>query len=503
MDLRETDTALKQDLNENDAKITAIGPAGENLVKFAAIMNSVYHAAGRGGAGAVMGSKRLKAIVTKGTGSITVANPERFTELAIEARKDLANHPVIQGMYNYGTSGDLETINEMGRLPCFNFRATRDERASLITGHHLVKAGYLRRRVGCFSCAISCHRYTVVDEGPFAGAYSGGPEYETCFALGSGVGVFDTEAVIKANELCNIFGLDTISTGNVIQWAMESYEREVLTKKDTDGFDLRFGNMEALAHVIPLIAHREGKLGELLADGVKEAADKLGHDSWKWAMSNSKGLDLAGTDTRFTKGYALAFAVNPRGPDHLHTQVLAEFGGSPEAIELIEKITGDKKWASSVYIEYRPEIVRFYEDVYTVTDALGFCTFTEEVVHTNPEFMSEIFMAATGVPMQAKKLMLTGKRILTLEKCFNIRLGADRKFDDLPYRMMHEPAPPGSHQEGATNSPQELNMMLDRYYELHGWDSQTSWPYRETLNHLDLDDVANELQTLNKLPKKS
>jgi aldehyde:ferredoxin oxidoreductase len=117
--------------------------------------------------------------------------------------------------------------------------------------------------------------------------------------------------------------------------------------------------------------------------------------------------------------------------------------------------------------------------------------------------MSEIFMAATGVPMQAKKLMLTGKRILTLEKCFNIRLGADRKFDDLPYRMMHEPAPPGSHQEGATNSPQELNMMLDRYYELHGWDSQTSWPYRETLNHLDLDDVANELQTLNKLPKKS
>ena len=500
MNLRETDEALKRALNEKEAKIAAIGPSGENLVKFAAIMNSVYHAAGRGGAGAVMGSKKLKAIVTRGTGSITVANPEKFTALAIEAREALAESANALGLYNYGTSGGVEAWNETGDLPCFNFQAPRDDNAPRITGEYFVKAGYLQRRVGCFSCSISCHRYTVVEKGPFAGVYSGGPEYETCYALGSGTGVFDTAALLKANELCNILGLDTISTGNVIQWAMESYERGVLTKEDTDGLDLKFGNAEALVQVIPLIARREGKLGDLLAEGVKRAADKTGHDSWKWAMSNSKSLTMSGTDTRFTKGYALAFAVNPRGPDHLHSQVLGEYGGSPDAIALIEKITGDKKWASPIYTEYRPEIVRFYEDAYSVTDALGFCTFTGRVVHTNPDYMSEIFTAATGIAMSADRLMLIGRRILTLEKCFNVRLGADRKLDDLPYRMMQEPAPPGARQEGTTNAPEELNAMLDRYYELHGWDPKTSWPHRKTLELLDLNDIAKELEELGSLP---
>ena len=210
---------------------------------------------------------------------------------------------------------------------------------------------------------------------------------------------------------------------------------------------------------------------------------------------------MSGTDTRFTKGYALAFAVNPRGSDHLHSQVLGEYGGSSDAIALIEKITGDKKWATPIYTNYRPEIVRFYEDAYTVTDALGFCTFTGKTVHTNPDYMSEIFEAATGIVMSAKRLMLTGKRILTLEKSFNVRLGADRKFEDLPYRMMHDPAPAGSRLEGATNSPDELNTMLDRYYELHGWDRKTSWPYRKTLEQLDLKDMVIELEELNRLPK--
>lgn len=502
LDVRETDHALKRDLNEKEAKITTIGPAGENQVKFAAIMNSVYHAAGRGGAGAVMGSKKLKAIATRGTGAITVADPEKFTELAINARKALTESTPALGLYNYGTSGGVEAWNAMGDLPCFNFQAAQDDKAPFITGEYFVKAKYLQRRVGCFACSISCHRYTVVEAGPYAGVYSGGPEYETCYALGSGTGVFDTAALLKANELCNILGLDTISTGNVIQWAMETYEHGVLTKEDTNGLNLKFGNAETLVQVIPLIAWRKGKLGDLLAEGTQRAADKIGHDSWKWAMNNSKGLTMSGTDTRFTKGYALAFAVNPRGPDHLHSQVLGEYGGSPDAIALIEKITGDKKWASPIFPDYRPEIVRFYEDVYSVTDALGFCTFTGGVVHTNPDYMSEIFTAATGIAMSSEHLLLIGRRILTLEKSFNVRLGTDRKLDDLPYRMMREPAPPGARQEGVINSPEELNAMLDRYYELHGWDLKSSWPRRETLEHLDLKDVAKELEELGKLPEE-
>jgi aldehyde:ferredoxin oxidoreductase len=235
---------------------------------------------------------------------------------------------------------------------------------------------------------------------------------------------------------------------------------------------------------------------------VKRAVEKVGMHTLKWAMINSKGLEHSGVDTRFTKGYALSFAVNPRGPDHLHTQVLAEYGASPEALALIKKITGDEKWASPFYTEYRAEIVRYYEDCYAVTDALGFCTFTGSVIHENPKVMAEVFSAATGIPISGEEIMLIGRRILTLEKCFNVREGADRKLDDLPWRMMNEPAPPGR-LEGAVTSREELDKMLNKYYELHGWDPNTSWPYRETLVALGLDDVAEELDKIGKLPKNS
>jgi len=192
-------------------------------------------------------------------------------------------------------------------------------------------------------------------------------------------------------------GLDTISTGSVIQWAMECYERGVLTQEDTGGIDLRFGNTDALVDVISLIAHRSGKLGNLLADGLKRASKTVGKDSWKWAICNSKGLEQSGVDIRASKAYALAFAVNPRGPDHLHTECLAEYGRSPEAIRLIEKLTRHRKYARPDLTEYRPEIVRWHEDCYAASDALGFCVFTSTNTYgVTPENMAEMFFAATG-----------------------------------------------------------------------------------------------------------
>jgi len=196
----------------------------------------------------------------------------------------------------------------------------------------------------------------------------------------------------------------------------------------------------------------------------------------------------------------LAFAVNPRGPDHLHTQVLAEYGDSPERIAIIRKITGNEKWASPFYTQHRAEIVRYYEDCYAVTDSLGFCTFTGSVIHENPETMANIFSLATGINMNESQLMLAGRRILTIEKCFNIREGADRRLDDLPWRMINEPAP--GRLKGATTSREELDKMLDRYYELHEWDPQTSWPYRETLEKLGLEDVAKTLEEIKRLSNK-
>jgi len=499
LDVRTTDETIKSELGDRDTKISCVGPAGENLVRFAAVMNSIYHAAARGGAGAVMGSKKLKAIAVRGTNPIQVKDSEKFNELVTGSRKQLSVSANTMRLYNYGTVGSLEYWSYTYDLPTKNFMEDHIEGAHLISGKYLVEAGYLKRRDGCFSCPISCHRYSTVDSGQYGGSFSGGPEYESGCSLGSGVGITRTDVLLKANELCNIMGLDTISTGNAVQWAMESYERGVLTQGDTDGLKLIFGNGDALLTAIPLIAHREGKIGDLLAEGVKRAAEKIGKDSWKWAMCNSKGLGQAGTDTRWTKGYALSFAVNPRGPDHLHSQVIGEYGGSPEAVELIEKITGDAKWASPKYTEYRPEIVRFYEDCYAATDALGFCTFTGNAIHTNPEFMAAIFSAATGIRIDGNDIKHIGRRILTLEKCFNVREGADRRLDDLPWRMMYEPG--SQRHEYARNSPEELETMLDRYYSLHGWDTRTSWPRKEALEMLGLSDIAEELRRINRLPE--
>jgi len=497
-----TDEALKRDLGDREAKVACIGPAGENLVRFAAIMSSVYHAAGRGGAGAVMGSKKVKAIAVRGTKTITIKDPDRFKEVAFSARESLAKDSGAQSLYDYGTSGSMEGVNELNAFPNHNFREGHLENIHPITGQNLVESGYLARRVGCFSCTISCHRYCSVSEGPYTGTASGGPEYETLCALGGGTWILDVEAVLKANELCNLLGLDTISTGNVIQWAMETYEKGLLTKEDTDGIDLGFGNAEALIRTIEAIGNRKGKIGNLLAEGVKRAAEKVGKDSWKWAICNSKGLEQSSVETRSAKSYALAFAVNPRGPDHLHTEPFAEFGASPEAVALIEKLTGDEKWASPYYTEYRPEIVRWHEDCYAVTDSLGFCAFTStSAFGVTPKNMAEMFSLATGIPMTEDEIMLVRRRIITLEKCFNVREGADRKLDDLPWRLMHEPAKPES-DKVFMNSEEEMNGMLDKYYALHGWDLKTSWPYEETLEMLGLTEVAEELRKLNRLPRR-
>lgn len=500
LDLRDTDSTIKHDLGDPNARVAAIGPAGEHQVLLAGIICSVYHAAARGGLGAVMGSKRLKAIAVRGTNPVSIADAKEFDELALNCRRKLAEDTYAVTHYEYGTSGGVQSTNELGAFPAYNFRTGHSENIEPLTGQNLVEKGYLVRRAGCHSCTISCHRYVTIREGKYEGTYTGGPEYETMSALGAGTGVFDTSAVIKANELCNMYGLDTISTGSAIQWAMETYEKGILNRDDTDGLELRFGKEDAMIELVQRIAFRKGKIGNLLADGVKRAAEKVGKDSWKWAICNSKGLEQSRVDTRCAKGYALAFAVNPRGPDHLHAAPFAEFGASPEALVLIAKLTGDDKWATPYSLEYRPEIVRWHEDFYAVSEALGFCIFATIVSYgASPKDMANLLAYSTGITIQEPEIMLAGRRILTLEKCFNVRQGADRSHDDLPWRLMHEPIDIGTH-KGLVNSRGELDQMLDRYYELHEWDPKTSMPYEATLKKLDLCDVAETLRADNRLP---
>ncbi len=497
-DTRETDRAIKADLGDEDIQVACIGPAGEKLVKFAAVMFSVYNAAGRGGAGAVMGAKKLKAIAVKGSGYVKPAQPARFHEAVLRCRESLARDSGFRGLGQYGTAGSLAAVNELRALASYNFRRGNVEDVTAITGQHLSEAGYLRRRVACGSCVIGCHRYAVVKSGPYAGAESGGPEYESFVALGSGCGLFDTEAIIRANEFCNILGLDTISCGSAIQWAMECRENGLLSAKDLDGLELTWGNGPAVVEMVRKIGYREG-FGDILAEGTKGAAEKVGGDSWKWAVQ-AKGLEQSRVDTRSAKAYALAFAVNPRGPDHLTTETFAEFGASPEARTLMTRLTGDEKYIDPLRPDKRGQVVRWHEDCYAITDGLGFCAFTSTALYgITPELMATVYSAATGLETSEENLMLAGRRVVTLEKCVNVREGATREDDVLPWRLMNEPLADWPDAE-VRNSREELDRMLDEYYGLHGWDLKTSWPRRATLEKLDLGRVGEELAGLGRLP---
>jgi aldehyde:ferredoxin oxidoreductase len=480
MSVRETNAAMKQELGDPGIRVACIGSAGEHGVPFAAIMLSVYHAAARGGVGAVMGSKKLKAIAVKGTGAIAVSDPARFTEVAQRLRDAFLWDMQGRKYFLFGTG-------VFGAGVAYNYLRGPPASGELLTGPYLIKKGYLKRHVGCFGCTQSCHRYTEVATGPYAGTYTLGPEFETFSALGAGVGISDPETVIKANDLVGEMGLDSISTGVVIQWAMESYERGVLTRQDTDELDLRFGNDDALLRLIPMIARREGRIGALLAQGVKTASEQVGRDSYKWALCNAKGLEQSRVETRAVKAYALAFAVNPRGPDHLHTECMAAGGGTGDMRDLLERITGDP-WPASA-TRY-PEIVKWHEDIYAAAEALGFCAFTcTSAMAILEEEMAEIYSLAVGRAVDADEILRVGERVLNLEKCFNVREGADRRLDDLPWRIMNEPLP-----SGQVTSKRWLDEMLDRYYALHGWDVKTSWPTPDTLEQLGLDEAATYIR---------
>ena len=493
-DVRETTTALTT--GSEHIEVACIGPAGENLVKMAAIMFSTYNAAGRGGVGAVMGSKRLKAIVVSGRKPVRVADPGRFQQLVDQGRRSIAEAPSAKQKYLYGTAASLAAINEVKALPAYNFQRSYFPEAGRLTGQYLVERGYLRRRVGCYACPVACHRYTEVDDGPYAGTFSGGPEYETLAAFGAGTGVSDTEAVLKANELCNILGLDTISTGSAIQFFLECQQRGVLSPEQTAGLRLEWGNAETVVALVRMIAMRQGP-GDLLAEGVRRAARAIGQGSERWAIE-SKGLEQSRVETRSAKAYALAFAVNPRGPDHLHAQPIAEFGFRPKGVELITRLTGDAKYASPYIPDKRAEIVLWHEDFYAAGDALGLCSFPTTADYTiSPDLAAGYLSALWGEEIDADELLQVGRRIVTLEKCCNVREGATRAHDRVPWRLEHEESPD---RPGAINATEEMQRMLDEYYALHGWDPVTSWPTRETLRSLGLDEVADELARMGRLP---
>jgi aldehyde:ferredoxin oxidoreductase len=476
--------------------LASIGPAGENLVRFACVMTSLYHAAGRGGLGAVMGAKKLKTIAVRGSGTTYVADEPA---LYAEVRDVLARieKSVKAKLYvDYGTAATIEMANEGYSLPVQNFRRNRLEGGHRLGGTYLVEKGYMTNGGACSACPLVCHKFHRVTEGRYKG-YSGGPEYETLAALGIGCGVTDTEAVLKGNELCNDLGLDTISAGGVIQWLLESVEKGLIPLDVGDGLNLEWGDGQTMVKLLELIAYRQG-VGDLLAEGTKRLAEKFGGESWKWAVQ-ANGIEQSRVDTRVAKAYALAFAVNPRGPDHLHAQPMTEFARFPEAVELFKALLGKEDLPPATSTEGKPELVRWHEDVFAVTDALGICSFatTSSYIVSVPS-LCRMIKAAMGVTLSEDELLTIGRRIVVLERMFNLREDPQRR-DILPWRLMNEPISEGPH-KGQVNSASELKSMLDKYYRLQGYDADSGRPTREVLSSLRLlSDVRGLEQTLNDL----
>jgi len=438
-----------------------------------------------------MGAKNLKAVAVRGSGKTEVHDAAGLRKEVKDVLDRIEKSVKAKLYLEYGTAATIEAANEGYSLPVNNFQRNKLEGTHRVGGTYLVEKGYMTSGGACSACPMGCHKFHRVEGGTFEG-YSGGPEYETLAALGPGCGITDPEAVLKGNELCNDYGLDTISAGGVIQWLFESVERGVVPKDVEEGLDLSWGNGETMVQLIHRIARREG-VGDLLAEGTKGAAEKVGGESWKWAVQ-VHGLEQSRVDTRVAKAYSLAFAVNPRGPDHLHAQPMAEYGRFPEARVLVKKLLGSDKYCDPIITEGKPELLRWHEDAFAITDSLGICSFaTTSSYIVSMESLLKMMRAALGVDLSEKELLEIGRRTVVLERCFNLRENPERK-DELPWRIMNEPISEGPH-KGHLNSDAELKGMLKRYYELQGYD-RAGRPTREGLSALGLLEDVKGLEQL-------
>ncbi len=485
----ETEDALREKIGM-EFKVASIGVAGEKLVRFAAIMHD-YRSAARTGPGAVMGSKLLKAIAVRGDFRPSVADIDTFRKLAVDGRKRLISHKFAASSMKYGTTILVELMNEIGRFPTRNFQSGVFEHADMIGGERIVQDYKVKDRA-CFGCPLHCEnflgkgkRYEV----------DGKVEYETLSSLGSRCGVSDIESILYANRLCNLHGMDTISCGGVIGFAMECWEKGLLTKADTGGIDLTWGNADAVIECVEKIANREG-FGDKMAEGIGPFSKRFGKAAEAFAMQ-VKGMDESAQDPRAQKSMGLSHATANRGADHLTSfEVLSEVGFNEE----IERRFGKDVMPEAgdrLNPKHKALMVRDGEHFCAVVDSIVTCKFG---AIWPPVFYfkdyADALTALTGVTYTEQKLRQIGERIFTLERAFDIREGITREDDRLPARLLKEPAPAGP----CKGHVVELDYMLGEYYKLRGWDEKTGLIPAQKLRELGLQDVESELGKMNKLP---
>jgi len=478
-------TRLLKERHGTKFNVACIGIGGENLVKYAAIMNDCDEenwgrAAGRCGVGAVMGSKNLKAIASKGTLEIPVANPEEYRKEA-KQRFDWVNQSLLKMTLEvYGTAAMVDLVNVKGGIPTRNWQTGVFENAEMINGT-AINDNILVRRKPCFACPIHCGRIAEIKEGPFK-SKGEGPEYETLSSFGTMCGVDNLEAITRAHFLCNEYGIDVISAGNSVGFAMECYQRGIVKDEDVDGMDFSWGNAQLIVDIVPKIAKREG-VGDLLAEGTMRMAGKLGSGSERFAM-HVKGLELPGYDSRAAKITGLAYAVANRGGDHITAYIEGPAFLAMPFMIVDEADVGDP-------LQEIPEttlIVKNLEDAFCIFDAIGGCKFMGMVL--TAEDWAKLISTLMGYDYTAEDFRKTGERIYNLARAYILREGFTRADDTLPPRLLEDPMPEGPAEGHVVN----LDVLLDAYYEYRGWDKQGR-PTQEKLQELGLEWLIDAIPT--------
>ncbi|MGQ9542800.1 MAG: aldehyde ferredoxin oxidoreductase family protein [Candidatus Bathyarchaeia archaeon] len=473
-----TEKLVKEDLDCSDVKVASIGQAGERGVLFASIINDLGRAAGRCGVGAVMGSKNLKAVAVRGSRIrvVPAARDEMLNEFLRRIYVTIRTHPTAQIYASYGTDGIMSMMHEYGDVPIKYFtKGYWPEGVSKICGEEMAKT-ILKRQWACYRCIIACGRHVKIMNcgGEIDGA---GPEYETCASLGTLCMNDNLESIAVGNDLCNRYGIDTISTGSVIAFAMECYERGLITDEDTEGLAIRWGDSKVILELIHKIGMNVG-FGSVLARGVREAAKKIGKGAEEFAL-HVKGLEIPMHDPRAFKGLGLQYATSHRGACHLRGLVYHVEQG-----ERIPDLGIHKRYQRFTFEDKAFPVIAV-QNWHDVLDSLIMCKFAM----IPPASVLAILNMVTGWDLKLEELIMVGERTYNLKRAFNLLCGSGRSEDTLPKRFLEEPLKDG----GCKGEVVELDLMLDRYYEARGWNSN-GFPTRMKLHELGLEDVSSRLE---------
>ena len=441
----ESTDLLLEEAQDAKARVLTIGPAGEKLSLIAAVMNDKFRAAGRSGVGAVMGSKNLKAIVVRGTGKVEPAKPQAAMELLKTIRDKIKDNDITgKGLPTYGTAVLVNIINECGIYPTRNFQQAYFEKADKVSGEVLAEK-YLVKNKACCGCPIACGRICRLD-----GVEGEGPEYETLWAYSADCGVDDLAAIIKANNWCNEYGLDTISAGATIACAMELYEKGIIKPEHIDGAALNFGSAEAIVEWTRKMGAAEG-FGAKLAQGSYRLAEQFGEAELSMSV---KKLELPAYDPRGVQGHGLQYATSNRGGCHVRGYMI-----SPEILGIPEKL-------DPLCLEGKAEWVKLFQDLAAVIDSLGLCLFTSFALGADD--YKDMFNAIVGEDWTTEELLQSGERIYNLERMFNLKAGISSRQDKLPRRLLEEPIPEGPSRANV----HKLAELLPQYYKQRGWSEE-------------------------------